>query len=232
MYHEIPEVRAEFEGLVPLGFHVSDFFNLHMHKDAQPVRSLEDLRGVEVGALSRSSVTYSELLGATPRSLKAEDFYVSLQRNAIDGVWFPTAPLIKWKLTDHTSSHSLVSGPFVMIPMAMSQQAWDTLTDEQREVFRSMEDELTDFTGAIVDNRRASTIQKLEDRGDTIIRLTEEEKAEWVLQTQPAYDDWLAMMADQGHDGSAILSNVRGYTAEYKGMDYESADWWGNSWQE
>jgi len=26
VYQNIPEIQAEFEGLVPLGFHVSDFF--------------------------------------------------------------------------------------------------------------------------------------------------------------------------------------------------------------
>ncbi len=231
-YHNIPEIQAEFEGLVPLGFHVSDFFNLHIHKDVEPVRTLEDLQGLEIGAFSKSGVTYSELLGATPRNIKLEDLYVSLQRKAIDGIWFPTAPMIKWKMTDHTSNHSLVGGPFVMIPMTMSQQAWDRLTPEQQEIFRSMENELTNFTGAIVDNRRSSSVRKMEGRGDTIITLPAEEKAKWVAQTKPAYDAWLQTMADKGIDGETILATVQAYSAEFKGMDYTSADWWGNSWQE
>ena len=70
---KFPEVQAEFEGLVPLGFHVSDFFNLHIHKDVEPVRTLEDLQKLEIGAFSKSGVTYSELLGATPRNIKLED---------------------------------------------------------------------------------------------------------------------------------------------------------------
>ena len=232
MYHEIPEVQAEFEGLVPLGFHVSDFFNLHIHKDVDPVHTLEDLQKLEIGAFSKSGVTYSELLGATPRNIKLEDLYVSLQRKAIDGIWFPTAPLIKWKMTDHTSNHSLVGGPFVMIPMTMSQQTWDSLTDEQREIFRSMENELTNFTGAIVDNRRGSSVAKMEGRGDAIIRLVPEEKAKWVAQTKPAYDAWLALMEEKGNDGEAILAKVQEFTAEFKGMDYTPADWWGDNWQE
>ena len=232
MYHTIPEVQAEFEGLVPLGFHVSDFFNLHIHKDVDPVRTLEDLQKLEIGAFSKSGVTYSELLGATPRNIKLEDLYVSLQRKAIDGIWFPTAPMIKWKMTDHTSNHSLVGGPFVMIPMTMSQQAWDDLTPEQQAIFRSMENELTNFTGAIVDNRRGSSVAKMEGRGDTIIRLSPEEKAKWVAQTKPAYDAWMQLMADKGIDGAAILAKVREYTAEFKGMEYTSAEWWGNNWQE
>lgn len=232
MYHNIPEVQAEFEGLVPLGFHVSDFFNLHIHKDVDPVETLEDLQGLEIGAFSKSGVAYSELLGATPRNIKLEDLYVSLQRKAIDGIWFPTAPMIKWKMTDHTSNHSLVGGPFVMIPMTMAKPVWDKLTPEQQEVFKSMENELTNFTGAIVDNRRASSVSKMDGRGDTIVRLSTDEKAKWVEKAQPAYDEWKALMAEKGIDGDAILAQIQEYTAEFKGMDHTAADWWGDSWQE
>ncbi len=231
-YHNVPEIQAEFKGLVPLGFHVSDFFNLHIRKDVTPVRTLEDLQNLEIGAFSKSGVTYSELLGATPRNIKLEDLYVSLQRKAIDGIWFPTAPLIKWKMTDHTSNHSLVGGPFVMIPMTMSQQTWDKLTPEQQGIFRSMENELTNFTGAIVDNRRASSVSKMKGRGDTIITLSPAEKAKWVAKTKPAYDDWKKIMADKGIDGDAVLAKIQAYTAEFKGMKYTSADWWGDKWQE
>lgn len=231
-YHNIPEIQAEFEGLVPLGFHVSDFFNLHIHKDVDAVETLEDLQKLEIGAFNKAGVTYSELLGATPRNIPLEDLYVSLQRKAIDGIWFPTAPMIKWKMTDHTSNHSLVGGPFVMIPMTMSQKAWDGLTAEQQEIFRSMENELTNFTGAIVDNRRASSVSKMEGRGDKIIKLSDEEKSKWVEKTSPAYDIWMETMKEKGIDGEALYTKIKEYTAEFKGMEYTDADWWGDSWQE
>ncbi len=232
LYNTVPEVQKEFEGLVPLGFHVSDFFNLHIHKDVKPVKSLADLKGLEIGGFSKSAVTYSEMLGATPRNLPLSDIYVTFQRKAIDGVWFPTAPMIKWKMTDFASNHSMVSGPFIMIPMTMSQQTWDKLTPEQQKIFRSMENELTNFTGAIVDNRRNSTLKKVKDRGDNIITFDSAAKAEWVAATKPAYDKWLKTMADKGIDGQAILDKVKGYTAEFKGMNYTAAEWWGNDWQE
>ena len=187
---------------------------------------------MEIGAFSKSGNTYSEMLGATPRNLPLPDVYVTLQRKAIDGVWFPTAPMIKWKITDHSNNHSLVGGPFIMIPMTMSQQAWDKLTPDQQEIFRSMENELTNFTGAIVDNRRASSVKKMKGRGDTIITFSQEEKAPWVAATKPAYDTWKKTMADKGIDGDAILAKIQEYTAEFKGMDYTSADWWGSDWQE
>ena len=42
----------------------------------------------------------------------------------------------------------------------------------------------------------------------------------------------MALMEEKGNDGEAILAKVREYTAEFKGMEYTSADWWGDDWQE
>lgn len=232
MFYNTPEFQKEYEGMVPVHFHVSDFFNLHVHKDVKPVRTLEDLKGMEIGAFSKSGVQYSELLGATPRNIVLEDLYVSLQRKAIDAVWFPTAPIVKWKLTDHTSNHSLVGGPFVLIPSAVAKPVWDSLTAKQRAVFKSMENELTNFTGALVDNRRASSVRKMTERGDTIVRLSPEEKARWVKQAQPAYDKWLALMKEKGVDGPTILARVKEYAKEFKGIKYTAGDWWGDNWKE
>jgi TRAP-type C4-dicarboxylate transport system substrate-binding protein len=114
----------------------------------------------------------------------------------------------------------------------MSQQAWDKLSPEHQKLFRSMENELTNFTGAIVDNRRASSVAKMKKRGDTIVRLPAEEKAKWVSQTKPAYDTWMKTMADKGIDGKAVLAKIQEYTKEFKGMEYTAADWWGDKWQE
>ena len=140
--------------------------------------------------------------------------------------------MIKWKMTDHTSNHSLVGGPFVMIPMTMAKPVWDSLTDEQRAIFKSMESELTNYTAALVDNRRQSSVSKMEGRGDNIIRLSDEEKAKWVAQTKPAYDTWHALMKEKGIDGEALLANVQAYSAEFKGMEYTPAAWWGDDWME
>ena len=42
----------------------------------------------------------------------------------------------------------------------------------------------------------------------------------------------MALMEEKGNDGEAILAKVREYTAEFTGMEYTSADWWGDDWQE
>ena len=39
-------------------------------------------------------------------------------------------------------------------------------------------------------------------------------------------------MKEKGIDGEALYAKIAEYTAEFKGMEYTSADWWGDSWQE
>ncbi|MBU2647009.1 TRAP transporter substrate-binding protein DctP [bacterium] len=231
-YDTIPEFRAEYKDIVMLGFHASDFFNLHIHKDLKAPRTLEDMKGLKICAVSKTFVEVTQLLGATPRSLKPEDAYMSLQRKAIDGCFWPTAPLAKWKLTDLTSHHTLVYGPFVQVPMAMAERTWKTLPPDVQAVFNEMRPSVTDFCGAIVDNRRASTLNKLKERKDEIYTLPDDEKARWVDAMKPMYDRWLNEMKEKGIDGEKILAQIRSYAKEYRGTQYVKANWWGDQWQE
>ena len=231
-YETIPELKAEYKDIVMLGFHASDFFNLHIHKDLKAPKTLEDMKGLKICAVSKTFVEISELLGATPRSLKPSDAYMSLQRKAIDGAFWPTAPLAKWKLTDLCDEHTLVYATFVQIPMAMSAKTWNSLPPDVQAVFNELRPSVTDFCGAIVDNRRESTLRKLRARNDNIYTLPEDEKARWVDATKPMYDKWLNQMKDKGIDGEKILAQIRALAKEHQGAQYVEAKWWGNKWQE
>lgn len=231
-YETIPEFKAEYKDIVMLGFHASDFFNLHIHKDLKAPRTLADMKGLKICAVSKTFVEVTKLLGATPRSLKPSDAYMSLQRKAIDGCFWPTAPLAKWKLTDVTSHHTLVYGPFVQVPMAMSAKKWNTLPADVKAVFNAMKPSIVSFTGAIVDNRRESTLNKLKARNDEIYVLPDAEKEKWVAAMKPMYDRWLTQMEKKGIDGQRILAQIRSYAKEFRGAQYVEAKWWGDDWRE
>ncbi len=231
-YETIPEFRAEYKDIVMLGFHVSDFFNLHIHKNLKTPKTLSDMKGLKICAVSKTFVEVTKLLGATPRSLKPSDAYMSLQRKAIDGCFWPTAPLAKWKLTDLTSNHTLVYGPFVQIPMAIAERKWKTLPADVKAVFNELRPSVTNFCGAIVDNRRESTLKKLRARKDTIYVLPDDEKEKWIDAMKPMYDRWLNQMKEKGIDGERILAQIRSYAKEFRGVQPVEDEWWGTNWRE
>lgn len=228
-YETIPEFRDEYKEIKLIGFHGSDFFNLHMVKTAP--ETVEDMKGLTLWAPSKTVVELANIFEATPRSIKIEDIYMSLQRKAIDGAFFPTAPLAKWKLTDVCDNHTIVNSTLVLIPMVMSERTWNKLPDDVKAVFNDMTPSLTDFCGAIVDNRRNHLLSQLKKRGDTINVLPDAELSRWKEKASVMYDNWIKLMGSNGMDGEAILAKVQEIAKEYRGSAYEPAPWWGTNWK-
>jgi TRAP-type C4-dicarboxylate transport system substrate-binding protein len=112
----------------------------------QPIRSLDDLRGLKVRSFTASMSALLERLGASPVTLAFPEVYPALQRGvAACGITSPTsANTGKWpEVTTHLLPLS-VSG--AVQAHLVSNAFWNRLTPAQREgftaQFRRMEDEL------------------------------------------------------------------------------------------
>ena len=230
-YRAIPEIREEFKGLKMFGFHCSDITNFALVRGHQPPKTLEDLKGLKIWAPSKKAVEIVKLLDASPRMVKMEDLYMSLQRKSLDGVLFPTGPLAKWKLTDVCDVHSMVYMSTSLIPAAMNLAFYNSLPAEVREVVEDMGPSWTKFAGAIVDNRREDTIKKLKNRGDKMYAFPSGERDRLRKQMQPVWEAWLQTMKDRGIDGQVILDKVLALAEKYRNPAYQPDSWWPADWK-
>jgi len=98
-------------------------------------------------------------------------------------------------------------------------------------VFEDMKPSITSLLGSLVDNRREHLLKKLEQRGDNIYYLPEDERAKWREKTQPIYDDWLELMKAQGIDGQVLLNQVKAIAAEMESANLSESEWWGSGWK-
>jgi tripartite ATP-independent transporter DctP family solute receptor len=131
------EILGSFEpyGFVGLAFYDSGARSIY--NNARPVRSLADLKGLRIRV--QQSEQMSEMmraLGATPVELPYGQVLTGLATRLIDGAennWpsFVTTDHYKYAghytLTEHTMS------PEVLV---MSLKAWETLTPDDRKIFR------------------------------------------------------------------------------------------------
>ena len=153
---------------------------------------------------------------------------MSLQRKAIDGVFFPTAPLVAWKLTDIVPHHTIVMSGCGLAPMTMNLKTWNSLPKDVQAVFEEMIPSFTNLAGAIVDDRREWTFEQLKKRGDEVYVLPEDERKKWREAIQPIYDQWVQDMNAKGIDGLAILSKVQGFAEQFEKTSYHEDKWWGD----
>ncbi len=225
----IPELQNEYSKIKMLGFHASDLANISLV--VPPPKTLSEMKGLRLWGGSRTSVKIIQLLGGTPRNVKLTDLYMALQRKALDGVLFPTAPLAAYKLTDVLNNHCIMNATLGLIPLAMSLKTWNSLPPDIQKVFEEMKPSVTSFLGTVVDNRREYLLKQLKERGDNIYYLPASEKARWRAKVQPIYDDWFKLMKSRGLNGEAILNRVKSIAAEMKAAPLTASDWWGDRWR-
>ncbi len=222
----IPELKTEYSKIKMLGFHATDLVNIH--SVVAPPKTMADMKGLKLFAASRTAAQMLPLLGATPVNVNLGDVYMSLQRKAIDGVFFPTAPLAAYKFTDVVNNHLIIQASVGLIPLAMSMKTWNNLPPDVQKVFEDMKPSITSLLGYLVDNRRDHILEQLEKRGDNIYYLPEDERAKWRKETQPVYDGWFDLMKSQGIDGQALLKQVTDIASELKSASPIKEVWWGS----
>lgn len=225
----IPEIRAEYKDVKVLWVHMTDMVNISTSSPAP--KELEDLKGLKLWGGSKSGLAIIKALGATPRVVKLEDLFTSLQRKALDGAFFPTAPLAAWKLTDVLNHHTVLMAQPGLMPAMMNKRSWEKLPVDIRDMFADQGLGASEIQGALLENRRAYVFKQLKARGDEIYELPEAERARWREATQPVYDEWLANMRAKGIDGQRILDDVIALTKKYQSDDLVIADWVPENWK-
>jgi TRAP-type C4-dicarboxylate transport system substrate-binding protein len=231
-YETIPEIREEHKGIKMLGFHMSDLSNFHWRRGLKPVTSVADLKGRRVMSNNKVALDILKRLGASPRLLDVNDMYMALQRKSIDGVLFPTGPLAAgFKLDEVTDNHTLVFMSNLTIAGGMNQEFYDKLPPDVKKVIDDMVPSWTRFAGAIVDNRRESTLRALKERGDYIYEFTPEQRTELKKSVQPFYDDWKAKARAKGLDADRILNQIERLAKKYEGISYPDDSWWPKDWR-
>jgi tripartite ATP-independent transporter DctP family solute receptor len=131
------EILAGFErhGFVGLTFYDSGARSIY--NSVRPVRSLEDLKGLRI-RVQQSDVMIAMIkaLGAAPVALPYGQVLTGLSTRLIDGAennWPSYVTTNHYKLAPYYTLTEHAMGPEVLV---MSPRAWDTLSSEDKEIFR------------------------------------------------------------------------------------------------
>lgn len=228
-FQEIPEMQKEYAGLKVLGFHTTGLINLDM-KSAK-IKKYQDVKGQKIWGGSATGVHCLKLWGAVPRLTKLGDLYMSLQRGALDGTVMSLVFLKAARLTEVTSSHTILNFTAGQNPIVMNLKKWKSLPPDVQKVFEELTPSIGCLVGKVFQKNNRAIIQALKKRGDFIHEVTPKEKAEWKAKTKPVYEAWVKQVSAKGVDGAAILKKVEALAAEVKKNPRKPDAWWGKEWQ-
>ena len=98
------------------------------------VRSIEDLKGLKIRALSGSPTEMLKSLGGYPILMSPGDIYTSMERNLIDGWMFSWEGCMGQRLQDVTTYFTTANTYEAALCLLMNQTAWDNLPSDIQKI--------------------------------------------------------------------------------------------------
>jgi len=188
----------------------------------QPVRSLMDLKGLEIRAtgLSAKSLT---ALGATPVAMAQSEAYEALSKGVVKGNLGPIEVLQGWKQAEVTKY--LTFSPFLynnLFYITMNQNKWSSLDPKDQKAIEAVNEKFFEEVAmGLWDKQNESALKyAVDEKGMEVITLSQEEQDQWISLIEPIQDDYVAQMNEKGQQGQEILAKVKNLADQYN-KEYE-----------
>ncbi len=188
----------------------------------EPVRKLEDLKGMEIRATGLSAATL-KTLGAIPVAMPQSEAYEALSRGVVKGNLGPIEVLQGWKQAEVTQY--ITKTPFLyntLFFVTMNNDKWNSLSPEVQKAIEKVTAEYFDQAamGLWDKQNQAAMNGAIQENGMEIITLPQTEADKWIEMVDPVQQEFVSNMNKQGFKGQEILDKVKAladkYNQEYK----------------
>jgi TRAP-type C4-dicarboxylate transport system substrate-binding protein len=207
----------EFSEVHPLCFWAHDGGLIHSRN---PVRSLEDLRGLKLRFPTRQAGEALRALGAAPIGMPVPQVPEALTQGVLDGAVVPWEVVPSIKLQELVRNHTAFPGSPTFYTatniLAMNKAKYAAMPEDLRRVLDAQSGQAAAaMVGAMLDTQGAVVAEMARKRGNTLIDLPEAEVARWRQATAPVVEAWLAQMQQRGTDGAALLADARAMVEQF-----------------
>ena len=218
-FWELAEARmmdTDFADFKPLGLWVHGPGVIHANR---PITDVADLRGLKLRAPSRTTTTMFTQLGATSVGMPVPAVPESLSRGVIDGAVIPWEVVPALKVQELVTYHTEFPGDALYtlaFIFAMNNDSYQALpADLQAVIDANSGLEFSAFAGRTQQNDDAPGRALAQERGNTIITLTDQQVAAWRAASQPTIDSWIAEADAAGIDGTGLYQEATALIAKH-----------------
>jgi tripartite ATP-independent transporter DctP family solute receptor len=139
-----------------------------------PVNSIEDLAGMKL-RVSNDPVMNGMVngLGASPTVVSFGELYSALQTGVVDGAEQPIANY-KSNAFQEVAPNMILDGHTLgAIQVIITDEAWDSLTEEQQDILMEAGEYASQFNREISEEAENEVLQALKDEGINIVEVTD-----------------------------------------------------------
>lgn len=189
---------------LPLAYWLSPSVEIYTKK---PIRTIEDLRGLKLRSYSWTLARSTELLGAVPTSVTADELYMALKRGALDGAWtgHTTAVAYKfWEVLKYTTTN--LEHSYCLWGIIVNKDKFNALPSDVQKVVHETARKLEADCQAFAKTSAAEGLATLQKNGMEGIAVNPEVRAEMVKRMSIMWDEWGKRC---GAEGPRLIDTVR-----------------------
>jgi TRAP-type C4-dicarboxylate transport system substrate-binding protein len=175
----------------------------------KPVRSLEDLKGLELRA-SGGVAQYLKALGAAPVGMPQSETPEALQKGVVKGAASSLETLMDFKYAELCKYVTMINGPVYPFAIVMNMAKWNSLPKDVQEVMDGLGTEQAWWTGNYMDKHVDESVEwSKKNHNIEIIKLTQKELARWNKMVKPIPDKWSENAKAKGLSARTILKDIK-----------------------
>jgi TRAP-type C4-dicarboxylate transport system substrate-binding protein len=182
---------------------------------SKPVRSLKDLKGMEL----RVSGTGSDVikrLGGIPVAMPQSETPEAIQKGVVKGIVSSMEVLKDFNFAAYCPFATDTNLFVVSFAVVMNKDKWNSLPADVKKVLDDLRREQADWTGKYVDDHVAEALTWSKQKyNHQVIQLPAAEKAEIPKLLKPMIDDYIKRVSGQGLPGDQIVKDVLLLKAKY-----------------
>jgi TRAP-type C4-dicarboxylate transport system substrate-binding protein len=184
---------------------------------SKPVKSLKDLKGMEI-RVSGTSVDVLKNLGGSGIAMPQSDTPEALQKGVVKGNFSSMEVLKDFNYAAYTPYVTLVNLQVVSFAVVMNKDKWNALPDDVKKIFDDMRREQAEWTGTYVDNhvKEALTWSKEKYKDFQVFELPKSDSAEIPKLMQPIIDGYVKKTNALGLPGDQIVKDINSLKAKYE----------------
>lgn len=207
LYKKYPQLQNEFKDTKVLWLFCHGPGQLHTV--SQPVKTLEDLKGLRIRVADPALGKALELLGAIPVVSSVTDGYKLMQEGKIDGVCVPWEGALNFNYLELCKYHTLINMYALPFFVVMNKEKYASLPSDLKKIIDDNSgEEMAIVAGRAFDQEDAAGRKIAQDRGDFIYTLPKQELERWKKITMTVGDDWVKEMKAKGLPGQEVLTFI------------------------
>lgn len=182
----------------------------------KPVRSLKDLKGLEL-RVGGTQADIIKNLGGIPVAMPQSDTPEALQKGTVKGHVSSMEVLKDFNYAAYTANATIANLWVVTFSVVMNKGKWNSLPADVKKVIDDMRKEQALWTGKYVDDHVLESLEWSKQRYNLQIHeLTASEKAEVPKLIKPLIDGYIERATKAGLPGNQIMKDVYALKEKYE----------------